>query len=130
MNSRIWLHEADGSRDVVACPGSPEDGCRDSTDWSGGWIVFADASGDDLNPLITLDDGTRVPLDKLEAIPGFRTDLDLDTDPDAVETATVLMTTTTETGGEWITLTDARVWVIGRPERGSMRWEIRTPSRS
>ncbi|RLE17672.1 MAG: hypothetical protein DRJ50_13785, partial [Actinobacteria bacterium] len=34
------------------------------------------------------------------------TDLDLDTDPNSIETATVLMTSSTETNGEWITLTE------------------------
>lgn len=29
---------------------------------------LAEATGDDLNPLITLDDGTSIPLDTLEAI--------------------------------------------------------------
>jgi hypothetical protein len=29
---------------------------------------LVDATGEDLNPLITLDDGTKVPLDKLETI--------------------------------------------------------------
>ncbi|MBT8054405.1 MAG: GspH/FimT family pseudopilin [Gammaproteobacteria bacterium] len=31
---------------VVACPGTPGAGCSDSTDWSGGWIVFADNNAD------------------------------------------------------------------------------------
>ncbi len=31
---------------VVACPGDPARGCVGSSDWSGGWIVFADDSGD------------------------------------------------------------------------------------
>jgi type IV fimbrial biogenesis protein FimT len=31
---------------VVACPGDPAGGCADTSDWSGGWIVFADDSGD------------------------------------------------------------------------------------
>ena len=31
---------------VVACPGSPEDGCSGGSDWSQGWIVFDDANGD------------------------------------------------------------------------------------
>jgi type IV fimbrial biogenesis protein FimT len=31
---------------VVACPGDPAGGCQGSSDWSDGWIVFADDSGD------------------------------------------------------------------------------------
>ena len=31
---------------VVACPGDPVRGCAGTSDWSGGWIVFADDSGD------------------------------------------------------------------------------------
>lgn len=32
--------------EVVACPGEPAGGCTGGTDWSRGWIVFGDASGD------------------------------------------------------------------------------------
>ena len=31
---------------VVACPGSPLTGCRDDSDWSGGWLVFHDIDAD------------------------------------------------------------------------------------
>ena len=31
---------------VIACPGSPSNGCTDSTDWGDGWIVFSDANTD------------------------------------------------------------------------------------
>lgn len=31
---------------VVACPGDPLSGCNGSNDWTGGWIVFVDSSGD------------------------------------------------------------------------------------
>ena len=31
---------------VVACPGDPVAGCSDSSDWSGGWIVFVDPDED------------------------------------------------------------------------------------
>lgn len=32
--------------EVVACPGDPASGCSGAGDWSRGWIVFADGSGD------------------------------------------------------------------------------------
>ena len=31
---------------VVACPGHPDSGCRDNSDWSNGWIVFEDDNRD------------------------------------------------------------------------------------
>jgi type IV fimbrial biogenesis protein FimT len=31
---------------TVACPGEPRTGCAESTDWSRGWIVFADLNSD------------------------------------------------------------------------------------
>ena len=31
---------------VVSCPGSPATGCSDDTNWSDGWIVFADSNAD------------------------------------------------------------------------------------
>ena len=31
---------------VLGCPGTPAGGCTGDTDWSGGWIVFADRNGD------------------------------------------------------------------------------------
>ena len=31
---------------TVACPGSPASGCSGGSDWSDGWIVFADDNGD------------------------------------------------------------------------------------
>jgi type IV fimbrial biogenesis protein FimT len=31
---------------VIACPGDPVGGCSGSSDWSGGWIVFADLNED------------------------------------------------------------------------------------
>lgn len=31
---------------VVSCPGTPQDGCSGASDWSGGWIVFADSNAD------------------------------------------------------------------------------------
>jgi type IV fimbrial biogenesis protein FimT len=34
---------------VIACPGSPFDGCSESTDWSAGWIVFSDTNTDRLH---------------------------------------------------------------------------------
>ena len=32
--------------EVVLCPGSPEHGCADTFDWSGGWLAYSDANGD------------------------------------------------------------------------------------
>ncbi len=31
---------------VVSCPGSPATGCSDDSNWSDGWIVFADSNAD------------------------------------------------------------------------------------
>ena len=31
---------------VVSCPGSPATGCSGASDWSAGWIVFADSNAD------------------------------------------------------------------------------------
>lgn len=31
---------------VVICPGNADSGCRNSIDWSGGWIVFSDLDAD------------------------------------------------------------------------------------
>jgi len=31
---------------VIACPGSPAEGCLGETGWSNGWIVFSDSNGD------------------------------------------------------------------------------------
>lgn len=31
---------------VVACPGTPSTGCRDDSDWNGGWLVFHDMDAD------------------------------------------------------------------------------------
>jgi type IV fimbrial biogenesis protein FimT len=31
---------------VVACPGGPDTGCREGSDWSAGWFVFSDFNGD------------------------------------------------------------------------------------
>lgn len=31
---------------TVACPGRPATGCTGGSDWTGGWIVFADLDGD------------------------------------------------------------------------------------
>jgi len=31
---------------TVVCPGTPESGCREDTDWSTGWFVFGDPNGD------------------------------------------------------------------------------------
>ena len=31
---------------VVACPGTPESGCREDSDWSDGWFVFSDFNTD------------------------------------------------------------------------------------
>ena len=31
---------------VIACPGSPSGGCTQSTDWTGGWIIFSDFNTD------------------------------------------------------------------------------------
>ena len=44
-------HAALTGSEVVLCPGDGT-GCRDTTDWSGGWIAYADLDGDrsrDLN---------------------------------------------------------------------------------
>jgi type IV fimbrial biogenesis protein FimT len=38
-------HAAIAGSDIVLCPGSPG-GCRDSYDWSSGWIAYADLDGD------------------------------------------------------------------------------------
>jgi type IV fimbrial biogenesis protein FimT len=35
-----------GRQAVVACPGDPAAGCRDSNEWQAGWIVFVDANRD------------------------------------------------------------------------------------
>lgn len=35
-----------GNVDTIACPGAPDTGCSEASDWSGGWIVFGDANGD------------------------------------------------------------------------------------
>lgn len=32
--------------DVVVCPGHPDSGCRDDSDWSQGWFTFHDLDGD------------------------------------------------------------------------------------
>lgn len=37
-------HSALTGSEVVLCPGGPE-GCRNSFDWSGGWIAYADVDG-------------------------------------------------------------------------------------
>ncbi|MEA1903022.1 MAG: hypothetical protein U9N56_05785 [Actinomycetota bacterium] len=39
---------------------------------------LADAAGEELNPLITLDDGTQIPLDTLEEIIAKRVDALMD----------------------------------------------------
>jgi len=31
---------------VIACPGNLDDGCKSGSDWSDGWMVFSDLSGD------------------------------------------------------------------------------------
>lgn len=38
-------HAANAGSEVVLCPGDAA-GCRDSTDWSHGWIAYADIDGD------------------------------------------------------------------------------------
>ena len=38
-------HAAIAGSEVVLCPGDAT-GCRDSSDWSGGWIAYADLDGD------------------------------------------------------------------------------------
>jgi type IV fimbrial biogenesis protein FimT len=38
-------HAALTGSDVVLCPGDPS-GCRATTDWSHGWVAFADIDGD------------------------------------------------------------------------------------
>src|SRR6478672_9343948 len=38
-------HAAVSGSEVVLCPGDPA-GCRDSVDWSDGWIVWSDLDGD------------------------------------------------------------------------------------
>ena len=44
-----WLtsvaHAANTGSEVVLCPGDA-DGCRNSIDWSRGWIAYADIDGD------------------------------------------------------------------------------------
>jgi type IV fimbrial biogenesis protein FimT len=40
-NKAVYLNS-----DVVACPGTPADGCLGANDWAGGWIVFVDANTD------------------------------------------------------------------------------------
>jgi len=32
--------------EVIACPGTPDNGCSGGSDWSNGWIVFEDDNGD------------------------------------------------------------------------------------
>lgn len=31
---------------AVTCPGTPETGCREDSDWSEGWFIFGDINGD------------------------------------------------------------------------------------
>ena len=38
-------HAAITGTEVVLCPGD-RDGCRDTYDWSGGWVAYADIDGD------------------------------------------------------------------------------------
>lgn len=42
--TRAIRHSALTGTEVVLCPGGP-DGCRDTFDWSGGWIAYADVDG-------------------------------------------------------------------------------------
>jgi type IV fimbrial biogenesis protein FimT len=59
---------------VVLCPGNQSAGCADGHDWSGGWLVFADANRDrdyqDGEALLQLGDGSA-PLQLLSS-PGRR----------------------------------------------------------
>jgi type IV fimbrial biogenesis protein FimT len=43
--TRAISHAAVAGSEVVLCPGDAS-GCRDSYDWSGGWVAFADPDGD------------------------------------------------------------------------------------
>ena len=43
--TRAISHAAMAGSEVVLCPGDGA-GCRDTTDWSGGWIAYADIDGD------------------------------------------------------------------------------------
>ena len=42
--TRSISHAALAGSEVVLCPGTA-DGCRDTVDWSGGWIAYADIDG-------------------------------------------------------------------------------------
>lgn len=42
--TRAISHAAMAGSEVVLCPGDAA-GCRDTTDWSGGWIAYADIDG-------------------------------------------------------------------------------------
>ena len=42
--TRSISHAAAAGTDVVLCPGN-RDGCRSTTDWSDGWIAYADIDG-------------------------------------------------------------------------------------
>ena len=42
--TRSVSHAALAGTEVVLCPGTA-DGCRDTVDWSGGWIAYADIDG-------------------------------------------------------------------------------------
>ena len=42
--TRSISHAASAGTDVVLCPGN-RDGCRSTTDWSDGWIAYADIDG-------------------------------------------------------------------------------------
>ena len=43
--TRAINHATATGVEVVLCPGTP-DACRDSPDWSGGWMAYADLDGD------------------------------------------------------------------------------------
>ena len=43
--TRSISHAAVAGSEVVLCPGTVADGCRDTVDWSGGWIAYADIDG-------------------------------------------------------------------------------------
>lgn len=43
--TRALTHSSVTGAEVVLCPVAGSDGCVDTTDWSGGWIAFADLDG-------------------------------------------------------------------------------------
>jgi type IV fimbrial biogenesis protein FimT len=61
--------------EVVACPTAAGNGCADSWDWTGGWIVFADLDGDrvhDAHETLVRRESTLGDHVRLRSTPGRR----------------------------------------------------------